>query len=317
MKWIKISVETTRGGVEPVCARLQAMGHDALEIEDWDDFKDFVENRKPYWQLVEDGLAESLRGLYRVSFYLPEDTADALEQARGALAGMGGDAPPVRVTSSVSDDADWAGSWKKYYKPIAVGKRVLIQPEWEPLDGADGRAVFWCEPGVSFGTGSHATTFMCLELLDEWTPPGISVADLGCGSGILSVTALLLGASEAVAADIDPLAADAARRNAERNGFPGMAVLCADLLCGGVWDTLGAARFDIVCANLVSELLKTLAGRIADIMRPGGRLFASGVLERDAGDVRRVLEGRGLVHAETRTRDGWAALHMTKNKLYI
>ena len=315
MKWIKISVNTTKDGIGQVCGRLSALGHDTLEIEDWDDFKDFVDNRKPLWQSVEDGLEDAMRGVYRVSFYaaasLPESESET-ERVRAALDGM--DNAPFTVTASVSDDADWEDNWKRYYKPIAVGRRILIQPEWEPLTNNDGRAVFWCDPGAGFGTGSHATTYMCLELLDELIAPGMRVADLGCGSGILSVTSLLLGASEAVALDVDQLAVDATLRNAARNGFHDMAALRGDLLGNEIWESLGKERFDVVCANLVSDVVKAAAPRIAQILRPGGRVFASGILERDAEGVADALKSSGLTAVQTKTREGWAALCLISQK---
>lgn len=290
MDWIKITINTS--DTEETCAKLSAMGYDQLEIDDHDELEDFIKNKKPIWQLVDDELLKTRAS--GVSLYLPEGSK--LDEFAD-----------FDFTCTVVREQDWMNNWRQYYKPISIGKRILIQPEWEPLSGEDGRAVFWCDPGVSFGTGTHATTRMCLEYLDELVKPGDSVADLGCGSGILSVTAMLLGASRASALDIDPQAVGAARHNAERNNVE-LRTEQADLLDDeNVWAELEREPWDIVCANLVADLIVPLAPRIKKIVKRGGCLLISGVLENNAGNVRASLENAGFSFASVKTGEGWIA----------
>ncbi|GHV07950.1 hypothetical protein FACS1894217_09640 [Clostridia bacterium] len=273
MGFRKITFDTTSDGLDKLCERLSVLGYDELEIVD----------------------------IHRVSLYVADEVSpDPLPDIRNAV-----EFEPV-VTHVAQED--WMNNWKQYYEPIAVGRRILIQPEWLELHNPDNRAVFWCEPGVSFGTGSHATTRLCLELLDEHVAPGAAVADLGCGSGILAVSALLLGAKSAFAADIDPQAVKVASTNAVRNGFPDMTVRQLDLLES--FDVPG--NNDIVCANLISDIIRTLAPKLAACVKIGGRLFASGILQEHAQDVSAVLESFGLERAGIRTSGGWAAIDLIR-----
>ncbi|MCL2080665.1 MAG: 50S ribosomal protein L11 methyltransferase [Oscillospiraceae bacterium] len=289
MKWTKFTVKTTHDEIDAVCARLAALGYDQLEIEDAEEIRRFIEREKPFWQLADEGLLEKSGA--SVSFYVDGD---------GGAEGLDG----LDFTRAVVCEEDWIDNWKRYYKPIKIGARILIQPEWEPLDNPEGRAVFWCDPGVSFGTGTHATTRLCLELLDRLVKPGDTVIDLGCGSGILSVTALLLGAGSAFAADIDGHACDIALRNAGRNGLA-LTVERGNLLeDAGLWERMGSA--DIVCANLVADLICPLARRLR--AAAAGCLIASGILSERAGEVGAALGGAGFEVVERLDSEGWAAL---------
>lgn len=292
MEWLKITVNTTHAEIDTVCAVLAALGYDQLEIEDAVELADFIEKEKPFWQLVDDDLLENTAT--SVSFYIDGEDAAAL------------DLGDLEYTSTVIRDEDWIDNWKQYYKPIRIGKRILIQPEWEPLENPDGRAVFWCDPGVSFGTGTHATTRLCLEFLDKLVKTGDTVLDLGCGSGILSVTALLLGAASAAAYDIDKQACGIALRNAERNGKT-LRTEAGNLLEDEqLWKDMQKA--DIVCANLVADLIIALAPRFKAVT--GGNLLVSGILSERADEVCDVLKLEGFTVEERMDSEGWSAVRL-------
>ena len=212
--WIQASVFTTAEGIEPVCGRLYQLGINGLEIEDEADFKTFLEENRSAWDYVDEDLMEAMSGETNVKFYVTADAAgrETLQEAERTLAELKamdteGVFGSLRVTLADMDEEDWANNWKQYFKPLTVGEKILVLPDWETLSAPTDRTVFVINPGMSFGTGSHHTTRLCLERLETYIKPGMEVLDLGCGSGILSQVALLLGAKSATAVDIDPNAA--------------------------------------------------------------------------------------------------------------
>ncbi|WP_294475201.1 50S ribosomal protein L11 methyltransferase [uncultured Intestinimonas sp.] len=304
--WLEVTLETTAPELDALCARLTMNGAVGLVIEDEEDFKSFLEQNRQYWDYVDDGLLERMRGAARVKFYVTDDP-DGQAQLRRWLAGV--EAP---YTTSRLRENDWATSWQKYYKPLAVGKRLYIVPEWERGEPApEGRTALYLNPGLTFGTGSHASTRLCLEWLEEFVRPGGRVLDLGCGSGILSVAALLLGAETALGVDIDPKAVDVAYENAALNGLgrDRCTFLAGDILTGG---SLGAelARepWDLVLANIVADVIIPLSARAEELLAPGGAFLCSGIIDTRAREVETALEGNGLRILSRKERDGWVAL---------
>lgn len=196
---------------------------------------------------------------------------------------------------------DWINNWKKYFHPIPVGEKLLIRPEWEECD-AGGRAVLCLEPGLAFGTGTHETTRLCMELLEKYAKPGFDMLDVGCGSGILSVAALLLGAKRAVGVDIDPLAVKTARENAARNQvedrFEGV--------CGNLTEQVQGA-YDIVAANLVADIILTLTQDIGRFLKPGGVYLMSGIIDAREREVLEAVE-QSFTILDRREERGWIAL---------
>jgi ribosomal protein L11 methyltransferase len=294
MDWLKVTIFTD--DIDGTCAALSALGHDQFEIDDPDEFDEFIKNRKPFWQLVDENLAAP--AAKSVSVYLPEnaDLSDFSE---------------FEFTQKIIRNSDWEDNWKQYYRPIKIGRRILIQPEWEPFDDTEGRVVFLCDPGVSFGTGTHATTRMCLEYLDEIVETGDTVTDLGCGSGILSAVAILLGAERARAFDIDPLAVGAAEKNARLNNAEVLAEQADLLMDCALWERLHGEPADIVCANLVADLITALAGKLGKAVKKGGSLIISGVLEEDAERVCETLEREGLRLLNRKSSEGWTACRLS------
>ena len=224
--WIQAVIYTTSEGIEPVSGRLYQLGINGIEIEDEADFKSFLEENRSAWDYVDEELMQAKACETNIKFYVTADNAGRetigeVERSLSQLSALDteGSFGSLRLAFSNVDEEDWANNWKQYFKPLTVGEKILILPEWETLESETDRTIFVINPGMSFGTGSHHTTRLCLERLEKYIKPGMKVLDLGCGSGILSLVALLLGAESATAVDIDPNAAKIARENAERNGI--------------------------------------------------------------------------------------------------
>lgn len=219
-------------------------------------------------------------------------------QERYAAAGIANEIDTRRCVKE-----DWINNWKKYFKPIPVGEKLLIRPAWEEIDDLKGRVVLDLEPGLAFGTGTHETTRLCMELLEQYVRPGMQVLDVGCGSGILSVAALLLGAEKAVGVDIDPLAVKTANENAARNHvedrFTG--------ICGNLTDHV-SGTYDVVVANIVADVICVLTADVRRFMKPDTVYVMSGIIDTREADVLAALEKAGFELIERREEKGWVAL---------
>ena len=213
--WLEVILNTKAEDLDDLCAKLIANGVPGLAVEEEEEFRAFLEENRQYWDYVDDALLEQMKGVSRVKLYVTDD-ADGQAQLNTYLAGI--DLPYTTVPLR---EYDWAHSWQKYYRPLAVGESLYIVPEWERDTAAvpEGAVRLLMNPGLTFGTGSHASTQLCLEGVEAHVQPGDRVLDLGCGSGILAIAALCLGAAQAVGVDIDPKAVDVAYENAALNGI--------------------------------------------------------------------------------------------------
>ena len=285
MRWMEISVAAASNEINELCAKLEKLGIEGFCIEDEADFQDFLENNRQYWDYVDDSLREHFSGISRVKFYLADDE-EGREHLELIKKNIG-----LKAEVSFLQDEDWENNWKTYYKPLQVGEKLLIVPEWMESEATE-RTVLRIDPGIAFGTGSHETTQMCLQALEDFAGPGKCVLDLGCGSGILSIAALLLGCDWATGCDIDPKAPDAARRNAALNRIPETRYrLCAgDILSDeGLRRSLGD-NYDIVLANIVADVIMPLSGFVRRFLRPKGILICSGIIDNRADEVEMTLK---------------------------
>ena len=313
MKWLALHIDARPDALEPVCDLLREQGIEGLVIEDEQDFQDFLEHNRQYWDYVDEDLRQSMSGKSRVTFYL-EDSPEgytALAAVRIALSALEKARPEIGVPILSMDnveDADWENNWKAFYKPMEIGERLLVIPEWEEAN-SDGRVALRLNPGLIFGTGSHATTRLCLQALEKLVRPGMRVLDLGCGSGILSIAALLLGADRAFGCDIDDKAVDVAYENAALNGIgkDRYTVRAGDVLSDkGLRAEMGAG-YDIVVANIVADVIIALAATARSLMAPGGYFLCSGIIDDRAGEVREKLEENGFAVLEEHSSEGWVS----------
>ena len=317
MKWLELHIDTTHAGLDPVTAMLSALDIDGVVIDDETDFQDFLENNRQYWDYVDEDLEKSMQGKSRITFYLldSETGYSQLAQVRIALQKLKeerSDCGTLLLTLENIQDADWETNWKKYYKPLEIGERLLVVPQWElddPGVQSSTRVPLILDPGLTFGTGSHATTQLCLTALEKEVRAGDRVLDLGCGSGILSIAALRLGASEAIAVDIDEKCLTVAYDNAALNGIGKdvYTVKVGNVLTDeAMRESLGGG-YQIVLANIVADVIIGLAPMVRSMMAEGGVFLCSGIIDTRAEEVAEKLRANGLEITDTHTSDGWYA----------
>ena len=299
MRWIEVCLDTPAESIDRRCDELAALGATGFVIENEEDFRDFLEHNHQYWDYVDEELASRFRGVSRIKCYLSDDDAgwDVLQRIRAAYDG---------VSVAYLADSDWENNWRAYYKPIEVGEKLVVVPEWEEVpDG--GRIPLRLDPGLIFGTGSHATTRMCLCALEALVKPGMRVLDLGCGSGILGIGALLLGAESCLGCDIDPKAPDVAAANAALNGIgpERFRVLAGDLLTDRSLRRELGAGYGLVLANIVADVIVPLSAFARSFMANGAAFVCSGIIEGRQDEVRAALEKNGFAVERHLCEEEW------------
>ena len=305
--WLEVSLNVKAEDLDQVSAQLIANGVPGLAVEEEEEFRAFLEENRQYWDYVDDELLERMKGVSRIKLYVTDDD-DGKKQLAAYLAGV--DLPYTTVPLR---EYDWAHSWQKYYRPLAVGEKLWIVPEWE-RDTADlpaGAVRLLMNPGLTFGTGSHASTQLCLEGIQEVLKPDSLVLDLGCGSGILAVAALCLGARHATGVDIDPKAVDVAYENAALNGIgrDKCRFLAGNVISDrSLVEELARERADLVLANIVADVIIPLAPVVPRLLAAEGTFLCSGIIDTRGDEVAAALEAAGLTVTRRREKNGWVAL---------
>ena len=299
MRYIEVIVDTPAKDIDRRCEEMSAMGVGGFVIENEEDFRNFLEHNHAYWDYVDEELEQKYAGLSRIKCYLTDDEAgqDSLRQIRAAYG---------KVSVSYVEDSDWENNWREYYKPIEVGEKLVVVPEWEPIP-EDGRIPLRLDPGLIFGTGSHATTRLCLAALERYVNQNTRVLDLGCGSGILGIGALVLGAKSCLGCDIDPKAPDVVRANAALNGIgPERLQVCAgDILTDASLRRSFGGGYDLVLSNIVSDVIIPLARYVRSFLTPGGLWISSGIIEGRQNEVRAAIEHAGFTIVAHSSEDEW------------
>ena len=293
--WLEVSIDTVSDCLEDVAAYLTARGIVGLVLEDERELCQFEDSRvKFYVTDDEDGHVR----LEDVTSGLP-----AFRQRVGRPCGT------LNVSTVSLQEEDWAHNWQKYYQPFPVGERLYIVPEWMRGQTVPaGRIPIYLNPGLIFGTGSHGTTRLCLEGVERYTKPGDRVLDLGTGSGILSIAALVLGAKAAVGCDIDPKASRVAAENAAYNGITdGFRVETGNIIADPALREKLVGQYEMVLANIIADVIIPLIPYVKDFLAPGGKFLTSGIIDHRAQDVKKALETHGYTILERHDREGWVS----------
>lgn len=310
MNWKEIRIYTTTQGIDIVSGYLVTCGITGFAIEDANDFCDFLTDTTIHWDYVEESLMSKKEEPTAIVIYL-EDDLTGMETLRNVRAGLNDlrlQNPAVDLGSlelSFGDIAeeDWSNAWKQYYHPQFIGRRLVVCPVWEKVELNKEQVQVTLDPGLAFGTGSHETTRLCMTLLEETVKGGENVLDIGTGSGILAITALRLGAKEAVGVDIDPVAVKIAGENAELNQVNDRCTF----LCGDLVDKV-SGKFDIICANIVADVIIRLSETVQQFMHEHTKLIVSGIIDTRADEVMSALTDSGLKVEKRLEDNGWCSM---------
>ncbi|MCI8442313.1 MAG: 50S ribosomal protein L11 methyltransferase [Provencibacterium sp.] len=318
MDWKQIRVYTTHEGIEPVAAILLELGVGGYTVEDAEDFEAFLKSETPHWDYVDESLYPLRSCETSLTVYLADNEQGARQLERlldelERLRAMDSTCSWGRLAAECGQirEEDWADNWKQYFKPIPVGERLMIKPTWESLPENGGRAVLEIDPSASFGTGTHYTTRLCLEMLEQTVQGGEAVLDMGCGSGILGIACILLGAAEVTAVDIDENAVRIARENYRQNRIPEEKVhtFCGDIMKE---EALRAAvctrRYPVIAANIVADVILAMLDTLKSCLEEEGKLLLSGIITEREEDILTGLRRAGLQILHRREEGGWVAL---------
>lgn len=306
MKWLEITVQTPIEGVEPIADIFHEMGTGGVVIEDPAFIRNCAAGRHPEEWAAQ--LEATGTDMPRVIGYLPVDNElgrrfEAIKSSLKCLVLS----PAPEVSTRIVAEEDWAGAWRAHYKPVHVGRRIVVKPTWENYTPEKGELVIEMDPGMAFGSGTHATTFLCLRLLEKYVWPGQVVYDVGTGSGILAVAAAKLGAGRVVAIDLDPVACRVAAENVNRNGADGKVQVVQGNLLDRVEGSAG-----LVVSNIIADVIIDLTPNAAGILVHGGIFIASGIIRSRASDVCNAVEVSGLTLIERLDDGQWVAFAAKK-----
>ena len=314
MQWLELTIQTASAGIDLLEAELTLNGYDSFIIDDEAEFHTFLETNRDYWDIVDEELEKSMDGVSRIRLYLA-DAPDAMEEIcrlRQLMQTLKEKYPDARlgtldIAMAQVRDEDWENNWKQYYQPLPIGEKLLVVPEWLHPENPENRVEVLLDPGMIFGTGAHASTQMCMRELERAIQGGERVLDLGSGSGILSITAILLGAAHATGVDIDPKAEDIARENAAINQ------IFADRFTAVTGDVIGdkammeslKGHYDVVLANIVADVIIPLSRVVPEFLQEDSIFICSGILNTRLPEVLDALEKNGLQILSTEQQEDW------------
>ena len=305
MAWLEITVQTAPGNVEETAAALTAAGFSELVIEDQQEFSDFLEQNRACWDYIDEKLQQQLTGLSRIRLYLEDTDTKALDKLESLVERRG-----LTMSKTRLAEENWEESWKENYPPVELGKRLVILPYWLEETYTGDRIPVILDPGLTFGTGSHPSTQMVIEAMEETVKAGDCCLDLGSGSGILSITALRLGAKQAVGVDIDPKAEDMARENAAANGYGSkeFTALTGDVTADSALMAQLAGNYNLVLVNIVADVIIHLAPVLPRFLSADSTLICSGILDSRLEDVLEALDRAGIDPIRVCAREDWRCI---------
>ncbi len=320
MTYLEITISTLPGCMDDTAAALTAGGFADLVLEDQGDFEDFLDKNRAYWDYIDESLQKHLQGLSCIKLYLEEADTASLARLEALLENLRktGELGDLEMTAVPLAQQNWEESWKDSYPPQPVGERLLVLPYWLAESHSEGQLPVILDPGLTFGTGAHPSTQMVMETMEETLSKGDTCLDLGSGSGILSITALRLGASSAIGVDIDPKAEDIARENAAYNGFaaPEFTALTGNVLSDKtLMDKLLNKTYNMVLVNIVADVIIGLSPVLPRFMDENTTLICSGILDTRLTDVQNALEQAGLEITGIRAKEDWRCVRAKRRAL--
>ena len=312
MAWLEITLDTVSEKIESVAAQLTAQGFAELVIEDQAEFESFLDENRAYWDYIDEDLQQKLQGLSHIKIYLEDTDTASLSRLEAAAAQMN---LPMDVKTMA--ETNWEESWKDNYPAVEVGENLIVVPYWA-AEETGGRTPVILDPGLTFGTGAHASTQMVMEFMEKCVQKGFRCLDLGSGSGILSIAALRLGAASAIGVDIDPKAESIARENAAYNGFaaPEFTALTGNVTEDtALMNRLQQQSYDLVLVNIVADVIIGLAPVLPAFLSSDSILLCSGILDVRLEDVKQALEQAGLEIVEVKAKEDWRSIRAKRRSV--
>ena len=312
MAWLEITIPTGGQDLQALAQALTCAGFSDLVIEDQAEFEQFLEENRACWDYIDEDFQKRLMGLSQIKLYLEDTDRESLSRLEAFA-----EERNLPVQKAPLAQTDWDEDWKKNYPPQYVGKRLVVLPYWLAEQAGEAELPVILDPGLTFGTGAHPSTQMVMEAMEALAKPGFRCLDLGSGSGILSITALRLGAGEAIGVDIDPKAEDIARENALYNGFsaPAFLALTGDVTSDrGLMGRLAGEKYDLVLVNIVADVIIRLAPVLPGFLTENSVLICSGILNTRLEDVRKALSGAGLRVTGVREKEDWRCVTAKKER---
>ncbi len=307
MKWTEIRVKTTTEAVEAVSNIFYEVGAQGVVIEDPNDFL-YQQKDELSWDYIEEDVFLNGYDGAIVKAYISEEEnvlakVEEIKERVANLPGFGINIGDGIVELEEVHQQDWENAWKQYYKPVKVSEKIVIKPTWEEYDAKPGELIIELDPGMAFGTGTHETTNMCIQALEKYINSDVSVLDIGCGSGILSIAASKLGANRVLGVDLDPVAVKVSKENIQMNNLLGS----IEIKHGNLMDVV-SEKADIVVANIIADIIIQLSDSVADYMKENGLFISSGIIMPRLKEVKKVIEDKGFKILEVNTKGEWACI---------